>query len=318
MEKSTMPVNPSQEPANKGRLQDQVAVITGAGRGIGRAIALAMSEQGAGVVVNDLGGSPDGLGESAGPADEVVHEIQKQGGEAVANYDTVATHEGGERIIQTAMHHFGRMDILVNNAGILRQRMIFNMTPDEWDAVIRVHLYGVFNCTRPASALMRKQKRGRIINMSSVSGLGMSGQANYCAAKEGIIGFTRAVARDMGWYGVTCNAVRPGALTRLTTTDDMPSADKLRKTRGIGIQSGEAGDPEDVAPFIVWLCTDAAARINGYDFDVGKGHVGLYSQPHQIKTIYKDGRWTLKELDKLVPKVLAADLSNPSPPAKTT
>ncbi len=301
------------------RLKGKVAVVTGAGRGIGRGIALALAEEGAKVVVNDLGGGPDGAGASISPADDVVAEIKSKGGEAVTNYDSVATVEGGENIIKTAIDNFGKIDILVNNAGILRDRMVFNMAPEEWDAVLKVHLYGHYNCTKPAAILMRQQRSGRIINMSSSSGLGNAGQANYAAAKEGIVGFTRTVARDLGRYGVTCTAIRPGAGTRLTLSPEMEEARKRRVERAAAGQeaarpaaTGGIADPDDIAPFVVWLCTDAAANVNGYDFAVSGGHVGLYSQPTEIKIIDKEGRWTLDELDRLVPTSLVAGLVNPA------
>jgi len=308
------------------RLKGKVTVITGAGRGIGRGIALLMAEEGAKVVVNDLGGASDGTGGASSPADDVVAEIKKKGGEAVSNYDTVATAEGGENIIKTAIDSFGRIDVLVNNAGILRDRMVFNMSPEEWDAVIKVHLYGHYNCTKHAAILMRQQRSGRIINMSSISGLGNSGQANYSAAKEGIVGFTRTVARDMGKYGVTCNAIRPGASTRLTMTDEVMRATQIRAERGVAGAGRQAAakdepapqspmmlDPDDVAPFVVWLATDAAGDINGCDFGVRGGHVALYSQPVETKSIDKDGRWTLDELDSIVPSKITEGLVNPSP-----
>ncbi|MBN1614606.1 MAG: SDR family NAD(P)-dependent oxidoreductase [Deltaproteobacteria bacterium] len=301
------------------RLKGRVAVVTGAGRGIGRAEAILLAEEGAKVVVNDLGGGPDGVGESSSPADEVVQEIQKMGGEAVANYDSVTTTEGGERIIKTAIDRFGRLDILVNNAGILRDRMVYNMSPEEWDIVMKVHLYGHFNCAKPACAIFRQQRSGRIINTASESGLGNMGQANYSAAKEGIVGFTRTVARDMGRYGVTCNAIRPRAATRLTVTEELRQAMERARASGVAMPT-EAGldltklDPEAIAPIVVYLATDEAANINGCTFLVMAGQIAIYSEPIPMKTIIKDGQWTLDDLSKLMPSTLAAGLINPSPP----
>jgi len=200
-------------------LKGKVAVVTGAGRGIGREIALLMARHGAQVVVNDYGGSAAGSGAESAPADEVVGEITKNGGKAAANYDSVASMAGGQAIIKTAVDTFGRVDVVVNNAGILRDRMIFNMTEEEWDAVIDTHLKGTFAVTRAAAPLMREQKWGRIINMTSTSGLiGNVGQANYAAAKLGIFGFTKAVALDMGRYNVTANCISPFAWTRMIGT----------------------------------------------------------------------------------------------------
>lgn len=301
------------------RLKDKVAVVTGAGRGIGRGIAIAMADEGARVVVNDLGGGTDGSGADQSPADQVVAEIKAAGGTAVANYDSVATVEGGNSIIQTAVDSFGRLDILVNNAGILRDRMVFNMTPEEWDAVIKVHLYGVFNCTKPAATLMRQQRSGRIISMSSTSGLiGNSGQANYGAAKAGIAGFTRVVARDMGRYGVTCNAIAPGAGTRMTLSDEVIAARQIREQKGVtggGGSSRQTGpaDPDDVAPIVVFLATDAAADINGQTFGAAGGTISIYQNPAPMKSIHKDGRWTLDDLDGILPGTLLAGLVNPAP-----
>lgn len=301
------------------RLKGKVAVITGAGRGIGKAEALLMAQEGAKIVVNDLGGAGDGSGSDIAPADEVVAEIKKMGGEAVANYDSVATPEGGENIIKTAIDNFGRLDILVNNAGILRDRMVFNMSPEEWDTVVKVNLYGHYNCTRPACVVFRQQRSGRIINTASEAGLGNMGQANYSAAKEGIIGFTRTVARDMGKYGVTCNAIRPRAATRLTVSPELQAAWERARAQGTDMPI-EAGvditklDPEAIAPFVVFLATDEAAGINGRNFLVAGGQISLYSEPAAEKTIYKEGTWTLEELSAIVPGTLAADLVNPSPP----
>ncbi len=302
------------------RLTDRVAVITGAGRGIGRGMALLFAKEGAKVVVNDPGVGADGAGHDNGPADQVVAEIKKAGGIAVANYDTVATMDGGEGIITTAVDNFGRIDILVNNAGILRDRMVFNMSEEEWDAVIAVHLKGHFACTKPASILMRQQRFGRIVNFSSTSGLiGNAGQANYGAAKAGIAGFTRVVARDLGRYGVTCNAIAPGASTRLTATVPQEARDR-RGAAGIstGADAGLARmptlmEPEYVAPMVAYLCSDDAWNITGQVFHVSGGTVSLSQQPDAFRSIHKPGMWTVDELIEMAPQLMAG-VPNPAPP----
>ncbi len=296
-----------------GILDGKVAIVTGSGRGIGRGIALAMAAEGAKVVVNDYGVKLDGTEPTGGPADEVVDEIKKAGGTAVANYDTVATVEGGENIIKTALDNFGRLDILVNCAGILRDRMFFNMSEEEWDAVIATHLKGTFCTSKPACVLFRQQGSGRIINFSSTSGLiGNAGQANYGMAKGGISGFTKVVARDMGRYGVTCNCIVPTASTRMTATIARPGA-----PAPAGPPSWQQA-PEAVAPIVVWLASDQAANINGQFFGASGGTISLYSQPRAIVGIYKDiekeGFWTLDELDQIAPRTVAANLVNPAPP----
>lgn len=307
--------------ANK--LKGKVAVVTGSGRGIGRAEALALAAEGAKVVVNDVGGATDGTGTSKTPAEEVVQEIKKLGGEAVANYDSVATPEGGENIIKTAIDSFGKIDILVNNAGILRDRMVFNMAEEEWDAVIKVHLYGTFHVTKPACVYFRQQRSGRIINTSSVSGLGNMGQANYSAAKEGIVGFTRTVARDMGKYGVTCNAIRPNAGTRMTLSPEMKAAWEKAKAQGAAsvgagmniVEMLAAATPEMIAPLVVWIATDETANINGCTFYVGGGTIGLYRDPEIIASISEQGKiWSLEELTDLMPKKITKGVVNPAPP----
>jgi len=291
------------------RLKDKVAIVTGAGRGIGRGEALALASEGAKVVVNDLGGGPDGSGAQSSPAEEVVAAIKKMGGEAVANYDSVATWEGGENIIKSAVDAFGKLDILVNNAGILRDVMVFNMTDEQWDIILKVHLYGHFYTTRPACVLFRQQRSGRIINTSSSAGLGGTfGQVNYGAAKEGIVGLTRKVAQDMGKYGVTCNAIRPNAGTRLTLSDDM-----RRTWPKEAIEALETFNPEDIAPLIVWLASDQAANVNGRTFFVQTGKISLYSEPVEEKSILKVGGWTIDELFINMPATLAAGLVNPFP-----
>jgi len=291
-------------------LEGKVAVVTGAGRGIGRAIAIQMAEEGAKVVVNDPGVGPDGQGHDDGPADQVVAEIAAKGLTAVANYDSVATMAGGESIVQTAVDSFGRIDVLVNNAGILRDRMIFNMSEQEWDDVIAVHLKGHFACTKPAAVIMRQQRYGRIINFSSESGLwGNAGQANYGAAKSGIAGFTRVVARDMGRYGVTCNAIAPRAWTRLTATipEQRPGAGAPRAPEL------EELSPESVSPMVCYLASDHAWNVNGQVFHVYAGTVALLHHPLPSRTIFKNGMWTLEQLSRMVPGMLEGS-RNPAPP----
>jgi len=295
------------------RLKGKVAIVTGAGGGIGRGHSLALASEGAKVVVNDLGGAVDGSGSSSSAADKVVAEIKAAGGEAVANHDSVTSVEGGENIIKTAVDTFGKLDILVNNAGILRDRMVFNMSPEEWDSVLKVHLYGHFNTTRPACVLFRQQRSGRIINTSSTSGLGNRGQSNYAAAKEGIVGFTRTVAIEMGRYGATCNAIRPNAGTRMTMSDDMKQAAE-RSGRGEIVKYMESMKPEDIAPLIVWLASDDSANVNGRTFFVQTGRIALFSEPIQEKVIEKTGGFTIDELFEKMPKTLAEGLVNASPP----
>jgi NAD(P)-dependent dehydrogenase (short-subunit alcohol dehydrogenase family) len=299
-------------------LTDKVAVVTGAGRGIGRGIALLLAQEGAQVVVNDLGGSVDGASQSTSPADEVVGEIIAAGGSAVANYDSVTSMEGGESMVQTAIDSFGRLDIVVTPAGILRDRMIFNMTESEWDDVIAVHLKGTFTVVKHACIVFRQQRSGRIVTFSSESGLfGNSGQGNYAAAKSGIAGFTKVVARDMGKYGVTANSIAPRAETRMIAT--VPdTARQMRDQRGVpaGESTPQAStmDPEDIAPFVCYLASDRAANINGQIFLVYGGIITLLSQPRRVRTIFKQGQWELDELSSLVPSQVTQGLSNPSPP----
>ncbi len=293
------------------RFKNKAAVVTGAGRGVGRVIAMALAEAGAKVVVNNP---------TASKADEVVTEIRSKGGTATANYDSVATVEGGSNIIKTAIDNFGRIDILVNNAGVLRDRMIFNMAPEEWDTVMKVHLYGTFNCTKPAAVVMRQQKYGRIINTYSLAGIRPHlGQSNYGAAKEGIAGFTRACARDLGKYGITVNCYSPHAATRMTTSPEVQEAIKKRIERG-EIPTEQAAEqqappPEENVPLVLFLASDAAANINGCVFACHRGEITLYT-PLQ-KTIYKDGRWTLDELIRIIPTTLTSGLVNPAPPEPT-
>ena len=300
-------------------LKGKTAIVTGAGRGIGSGVARLLAAEGAAVVVNDLGVELDGSGGSASHADQVVAAIKEAGGNAVPSYLSVAEFENGEALVRQAIDAFGRLDIVVTCHGILRDRMIFNMSEQEWDDVIGVHLTGTFNVVRHASRRMREQRSGRIITFSSTSGLwGNSGQANYGAAKSGIGGLTKVVARDLGRYGVTCNAIVPMAATRMTTS--VP--EQARATRAAhGISRGQLGattevqfDPEDIAPFVAYLASDFAASVNGQFFLVYGKSVSVMSQPRLEKTILKpEGFWSVEELVDLLPRTVAKDLPNPAP-----
>lgn len=242
--------------------EGRVCIVTGAGRGIGREHALMLAANGAKVVVNDLGGSVDGEGRDTGPAADVVNEIKAMGGEAVTNGDDVSDWEGAQRLINSAVEAFGGLDVVVNNAGILRDRMLANMTEEEWDAVIKVHLKGTFAPSRWAVAYWRERSKNnepndaRLINTTSVSGIyGNPGQSNYGAAKAGIAAFTQIVAREVGRYGVTCNAIAPGALTRMTEgLPGMPQESEEDK---------EAMSPRWIAPVATWLASPQSADVTG-------------------------------------------------------
>jgi NAD(P)-dependent dehydrogenase (short-subunit alcohol dehydrogenase family) len=271
-------------------LEGKVAIVTGAGRGIGREHALALAASGAKVVVNDLGGSSAGEGSDTRPAQEVADEIKGAGGEAVANYDNVADFQGAENLVKQATSEFGRLDILINNAGIIRDRMIVNMSEEEWDAVINVHLKGHFSPTRHAAAYWREQSKagnqinGRVINTSSPSGVfGNVGQTNYGAAKAGIAAFTIISALELGRYGVTVNCLAPNARTRLTeqTFGDIP------KPEG----GFDSMDPANISPIIVALCSDDAQNITGQCFFVYGGVVNVLKPWQPDTLIKKDTTW---------------------------
>src|SRR5712671_1723557 len=295
-----------------GMLSGKTALVTGAGRGIGRGIAIALAAAGAKVVVNDLGASLSGEGKENTPAQTVVDEIVKYGGAAKANYGSVADFGQAAAMVQQAIDAWGRIDIVVHVAGILRDRMIFNMTEDEWDAVMNVHLKGMFNVVRAASVSMREQKAGRIISMSSVSALGAPGQPNYAAAKAGIIGLTWSTANAMGKYNVTTNAVMPSGATRMI--DSTPRARETFEATGkwpSEIAVGTERDPDNVAPLVVYLASEAAGHVNGQVFhSFGYGYT-LMALPEPIRRIEADRKLEPEELAKLFPDTLGKGLHEP-------
>ncbi|MFG1701451.1 SDR family oxidoreductase [Nonomuraea sp. NPDC049309] len=279
-----------------GIVEGRVVIVTGAARGIGRGHALEFARQGAKVVVNDLGAEVDGTGRS-GAAAEVVAEIEAMGGEAIVNGEDVSDFDGAERLIRAAIDRFGTLDVLVNNAGILRDRMLVNMTAEEWDAVIRVHLRGTFAPLRHAAAYWRsKAKAGepvdaRIINTTSSSGIyGNPGQGNYGAAKAGIAGLTIIAARELERYGVTVNAIAPAALTRMT--------------ENLLPKGAKGADPEDIAPLVVWLASAEARTITGRVFNVRGGAISVAEGWHAGPGVDKGSRWDPAELGSVIPALV--------------
>ncbi len=277
-----------------GTLDGRVAIVTGAGRGIGRSVARLLASEGAAVVVNDLGGAVDGSGSDTGPAQQEVDEITAAGGRAVASGADVSDHAAAEDLIKTAISEFGRLDVLVNVAGILRDRMVFNMTEQEWDDVIRVHLKGTFNTTKFASAHWRSLRdesaQNRIINFTSVSGLhGAPGQPNYAAAKMGIVGLTYSSAHSLARYGVTVNAVSPAAATRMT--DSVPTDRRRART-----ESADERSPDNVAPVVAYLASERSGWINGRIVHSSGYEVSLYSDPQPVIRLIGTGPWELGRL----------------------
>lgn len=288
-----------------GLLEGRVVAITGAGRGIGQAHALACAFHGASVVVNDLGSQLDGDGNSAGPAGEVVDEIQRAGGDAVANNDNCADWDGAQRLLQTAIDNYGRLDVLVANAGILRDRMLVNMTADDWDAVMRVHLRGTFCTAHWAAVHWRERSKGgedvdaRLITTSSAAGLyGNIGQANYSAAKAGIAAFTRTVAAELERYGVTANAVAPAARTRMTET---LFADVMKPPEA----GFDAMAPENNSPIIVWLASKESRPVTARIFETMGGQLGIAEGYHHGPVVKQQGPFDPTKLGPVVDQLLA-------------
>lgn len=288
------------------RLKGKVAVVTGAGRNIGRAEAMLLAAQGAKVVVNDLGGGPYGTeAGDASLAEQVAQEIRDAGGEAVGQCSSVATREGAEATIQQAIDSFGRIDILVNNAGIVRPARIDRMTDQDWKLCMDVSLTSSFHTCRAAAAHMIAQRSGVIVNTGSPSGFGHWGMANYSAAKEGLLGFTRSIARDLGEFGIRCNLIRP--VSHLTGTHTAEIDQTISETARLGIPllwnkpmaaPRMTALPDHVAALVVWLCTDAAGHISGRDFYIQGDEVALIPEPEAIRTSIHPGGWTLDAFDE--------------------
>jgi NAD(P)-dependent dehydrogenase (short-subunit alcohol dehydrogenase family) len=295
-----------------GTLAGRVAIVTGAGRGIGGSVAKLFASEGASVVVNDLGASLSGLEhDEVPPGEQLVADINAAGGTAVLNGADVGDHEAARELVESTIEQFGKLDVLVNVAGILRDRMIFNMSEEEWDAVIRVHLKGHYNTIRPAAAYWRKlgnpDANHRIINYTSRAGLhGAPGQPNYSAAKMGIVGLTYSCAVALKRYGVTTNAVSPAAATRMTATAGKSGVDGM---------SGDELSPDSIAPVAAWLASEQSGWCNGHVLHARGYEVSLYSDPQPISTVSSEGPWNLDQLGKQVEEAFRpiTDAAPPNP-----
>ncbi|MER6182515.1 SDR family oxidoreductase [Streptomyces sp. NPDC001652] len=274
-------------------LAGKVVAVTGAGRGIGRAVALCAAAEGASVVVNDYGVSVDGGSPTSEIASGVVKEIEAAGGEAVAVADDVSTMAGGQRVVDVALSSYGRLDGVVCVAGILRERMLFNMTEEEWDPVVATHLKGTFTVFRAASAVMRKQRTGTLIGFTSGNHQGSVSQANYSAAKGGVISLVRSAALGLNKYGVTANAVAPVARTRMSA--------------GVPMELAEIGEPEDVAALVVYLLSERAREVTGQVYTVAGPKIAVWAQPRELRAAYAEGSWTPERIAEFLPGSVGVD-----------
>jgi NAD(P)-dependent dehydrogenase (short-subunit alcohol dehydrogenase family) len=288
-----------------GIVSGKVAIVTGAGRGIGRAIAMLMAEEGASVLVNDVGAALDGSGTDTGPAQQVIDEIKKAGGQAVASTLSISEPQNADKIVQAALDAFGRVDILVNNAGILRDRIFHRMSWSDWSDVIAVHLHGSFNMSRACAAHFREQNSGAFVHMTSTSGLiGNFGQANYMAAKLGIVGLSRGIALDMARFNVRSNCIAPFAWSRMIGS--IPAETDAEKERVARLQQMT---PEKIAPLAVYLASDRAAGISGQILSVRNNEIFLFNQTRPIRTIHRSDGWTPEKLDQQLKGAFAASFT---------
>jgi len=302
-------------------LEGKSAIVTGAGRGIGKEVAILLAKEGASVIVNDPGVGRGGEAEEGAPADDVVAEIKAAGGTAMENYDSVADYANAGRMVKSCVDTYGKIDIVVNVAGMLRERMIWNMTEDDFDQVISVHLKGHWNMCHHATKVMRTARHGRIINFSSDAFKGAIGQCNYAAAKAGIIGLTRSIARECGRYGITANAMCPMAATRMTVNDAVIAGWKRRLDAGLLTQAQYDArmampGPEFVAPMVAYLATDAAEDVNGQLFHAERSRIHTYYFGEEARSIFKQddgGMFNVDELLSMVPEGLMQGIPNIAP-----
>ena len=308
------------------RLDGKTALVVGGGRGIGFAIAEGLAREGAKVIIADPGGQRDGRPDDSNPSESAARELASRGLDAVGRSVDATDFNAAGDLVRGIASEFGSIDILVNSAGVVREKMIWNMPEEDWDVVFRVHVKAAYNMVHHASKVMRERQFGRIINLTSQAWLATVGQSNYGAAKGAIWSLTRALARELGRYGITCNSISPTAATRLSTDDKAVAGFKKRLEAGLITQQRydqltNISGPEYIAPLATWLCTDAASNVNGQNIRCVKGRIAMFSEPVEITALVKadnDGMFTVDDLDQHFAATLMAGIVNPAPAQKTT